>query len=501
MATIIVKNLRHINRLTFEVPSAGVYLLTGANGSGKTSLLACLRRIGHRNAFQRHFATSKKSMFLDSLEGAEVAYSINGQEVTYAYAGERWVPRPRSQNRLLQTFGYPSVIYVGATAERITAREEDFRTGRARPAPPELIAAANRILGTQRFDALRTVNVAPGSGQSAFVLQVGTQGTRNKYTSERNFSLGELCILKLVRDLMDCANNSLVLIDELELALHPRAQIELFSYLEEMQQLKHLTIIFSTHSVTLLKRVRRNQIILLEAQADRNVASTVGCYPTYALGSIAYEEERAPDAVIYVEDEVAFTVTETLVQLTISSRFNDQPRLFPVVHVVPIGDFLNVVKFLPRSTALLPSTTRSSALLDNDVQAETIQQWHGSGNHAMLAMFDQHRGSIHYLPWTPEVGLIDFWQGHSVDAEQALRAEFRVQALRIRPQDIGAIPAAGVQKRNACKVALRQVAAHNATLLPNHSAAHVQRALLQQFATWHFHNNRGAVLGLINPLL
>lgn len=213
--TIQIKNLKHIHTLDFEVPKPGVHLLSGSNGAGKTSLLACLRRIGYSNAFAQHFRPSQVSKSLDSFEKAEIIYTVNDRQVTYAYAGERWVPRPRSANSLLQNFGYPAVIYVGATADRITPRPEDFKPARIKQAPQALRDAVNKILETDKFDALKYINLTPGGGNPAFVLQVKAP-PQAEYISERSLSLGELCVLKLIRSLIACANNSLILIDELE---------------------------------------------------------------------------------------------------------------------------------------------------------------------------------------------------------------------------------------------------------------------------------------------
>nr|WP_260400164.1 AAA family ATPase [Paraburkholderia bannensis] len=109
---ITIRNLKHIRELNFDVPGPGVHLLAGANGAGKTSVLACLRRIGQGNAFAHHFRASQFSTSLDNFDGAEIVYLVNGRQVTYAYGGERWVPRPRSNNRLLSEFGYPSVFIL-----------------------------------------------------------------------------------------------------------------------------------------------------------------------------------------------------------------------------------------------------------------------------------------------------------------------------------------------------------------------------------------------------
>ena len=117
-----ISNLRNIARLRFEIPDPGVWLLTAGNGTGKTTLLACLRRIGQPNAFPIHFPSSLRSERLDNHAEGSVTYEIGGETVEYAYRGERWTPRPRSNSHLFGELGYPAVIYVGATADRITCR-------------------------------------------------------------------------------------------------------------------------------------------------------------------------------------------------------------------------------------------------------------------------------------------------------------------------------------------------------------------------------------------
>lgn len=497
---ITIKNLRHIKSLEFEIPGPGVHLLSGTNGAGKTSVLACLRRIGHGNAFPQHFRASQKSVSLDNFDGAEIIYSVNGKEVTYAYGGERWVPRPRSNNRLLDDFGYPTVFYIGATADRITPRPEDFNPRRVRAADENLRNTANLILDTDKFDALKMINLTRGMGNSAFVLQA-SGAPKARYISERNFSLGELCVLKLIRELANCANNSLVLIDELELALHPRAQIELLNYLKKIAKEKRLTVIFSTHSVSLLKRVEPKNIIFLESNYGV-ISVTKGCYPTYALGNIAYDEERYPDTVIYVEDECALHATETLTRLCISNLFGDRNALFPTVHVVPIGPFISVVRFLSKSGAILPNGTRSIALLDGDVKTETLVDWRKKNDHAALAEFQQFDDQINYLPWTPEVGLITYLADAHTNSQQAIRQHFRNNLLHIRQRDIGDIPENdGKEKRDACKAATRRIAKSIANSLPNESEEQVLKGLFQIFTKWYFEDHQREAMQLIAPLL
>jgi ABC-type lipoprotein export system ATPase subunit len=499
--SIEIKKLRHISNLKFEIPGPGVYLLSGRNGAGKTSLLACLHRINSSQAFPRHFRSSSSSAGLDDFNGSEITYTLNNSSVTYAYAGERWVPRPRAKGKLLKSFGYPEVVYIGATADRITPRSEDFAIKRLRSASPDIREPANQIFSTNKFDQLKVINLKPGSGNQAFLLQA-TPAPGATYYSERNFSLGELCVLKLLRRLKDCKKGSMVLIDELELALHPKAQIALLQHLRSIAPVKDLTVVFSTHSISLLKSVPRDNILFMEHSVSSGSTVIRGCYPAYAMGNMAFDEERAPDAVIYVEDYAAVYATEALLQLHLHSKHGDDPTLRPTVLVLPIGSFINVVRHLANSDALLPKTTRTHALLDEDVKTENVKGWESSSNHVMLAEFSLHKKRISYLPWTPEVGMVNYFRLGGDIAERALKQNFKNPLLTIRTSDIGVIPPnAGGEQRRACKTAVLNVTRQFASLMPTLNEAEILRRMYAVFASSYFSTNQPAVMNLFGALV
>ncbi|MCS0503796.1 ATP-dependent nuclease [Ancylobacter mangrovi] len=427
--SIEICNLRNIQRLKFSIPDRGVWLLTGANGAGKTSLLACIRRLGNRNAFPVHFPSSLRSNRLDNHATGTVTYEVNGSTVEYAYRGERWTPRPRSASHMFNSFGYSSVTYIGATADRITPRPEDFDTRHIKTVDKQIIAAANQIFQTDKFSNLRSINLSRGIGNDAFVLSLGT--SPQTYHSEKHFSLGELCVLKLLRLLKNVANNSMIIVDELEMALHPRAQVELLRYLEQQAKAKSLTVIFSTHSVTLLKTIDRSRIIYLEKQDDGEIRPIVGCFPTYAIGNIASDEEALPDIMLYVEDLLARDFLNSFYELFVNEKYTD-PTLRPSAKIVPVGGFNEVIGFLDRNRSVLPVSVKQMAVLDNDVSSEVISAWRKANNHSKLAKYDELKKQIAFLPFTPEVGLMEYAASNPMAFEQKLRERFRDNLLQVR---------------------------------------------------------------------
>lgn len=492
---ITIENLRHIRRLEFSIPNAGVWLLTGANGTGKTSLLACMRRLGFSNAFPTHFPASQKSDKLDSFDGSSVEYQIDRSTVTYKYRGERWVPLPKANSGLLRQSGFPSVLHIAADSTRIEPRKEDFQLRRVRPANPEIIDGANRIFDTRKFESLKSINIRTGVGSDAFLLELDVRPGRSgrHYISEKSFSLGELCILKLLRLLRDCPRGSLVLIDELELALHPMAQVNLLEYLEEIAAEKLLTIIVSTHSATLIKQAKPNRLLLLQDQGGGNIVCQNKCFPSLVLGALAYREEAAADVIVYVEDEAAQILVEQF-----SFRFAQQvyrdDQLAPGLQVIPVGGITNVLRFFVRQRPLLPAITRCYVMLDADAE-ESLNE---AQTPDIVRIRDDERASISYLPVTPEVGLAEYLHGNIRTVQDSLRTHYRLQ-LTLLQRDLDPLPLQN--DRDACKRLVDRVCEKISDQLPNVRASEVKTTLLRMFADSLFTSNRAAIMQLMGPVV
>lgn len=488
--SIEIKSLKNVDHLRFEMPDPGVWLLTGENGAGKTTLLACLHRLGDRNAFPRHFQTSNISQRLDGYSDSKITFSINQSKVAYTYAGTRWAPRPRKNARIVSGFGYSSVFFVGANAERVSPKPEDFKTTRIHSVPQTIKSSANRIFNTTKFDALRKVNVTRGQNE-AFVFRVG-----QSYYSEKNFSLGELCTLKLISKIQTAPANSLVVIDELEMALHPSAQVRLYHYLVEIAAQNGHTIIFSTHSVSLIKTAERSRIIFLKRSNGKIIVERKP-YLSAVLGGLAYIEEKSADSVIYVEDEMAEFSTRTLVQLVSAERLKDGQNTHPKVEVVPIGGFYQVVSFLKRHDALHRSSVRSFALLDLDVKEETLADWQANNNVQNLAWFGEYSHRIEYLPWTPEVGVVDWFLEHDSELLDMLRVKLDEAQLQFSASVVAPVDP---KDRGQCKKWVRDTV----EFWKEQFGIEVEsskKALCASLASLYFKANRAEAMQKISPLI
>lgn len=402
VSKISISNVKNVVSLSFDMPGPGVHLLTGRNGAGKTTLLASLYRIGYKNAFSDYFKTTSSNARLDSFLNASISYQVDDEAVSYNYGNSRWAPTPKRNSVLLESFGFPKVVFIAANAKRIEPSADDVKTIKPIALPKSVTDSIARILADTRFGDLKYINTKRGGGNRAYLLPVMLSAKRPTYYSEKNFSLGELCVIKLINEICNIPRNSLVLIDEIEMALHPRAQIALFDYLVKVAEEKSLTILFSTHSTSLIKRAGRKRIIFLESDGRGNITSIPRCFPAQALGDIAIDEDMSPDVLCFVEDDKAALLLDAIMESSLNGLASVAK---PIYKVVPVGGFKEVIKFLANSDQIFSDSVIRFAVLDEDVEKESLTEAKANEKHEFLAFYDLHKSRVKYLPCTPELGL------------------------------------------------------------------------------------------------
>lgn len=120
---------------------------------------------------------------------------------------------------------------------------------------------------------------------------------------------GETTISELLMN--EIPKHSLVLIDEIETSLHPRAQRRLMRHLAEICRLKEIQIIVSTHSPYVLDELPEEaRLYIWEGANGREVIK--GVSPSFCMTKMDLEQH--PECDIYVEDsEAKAMLTEILV--------------------------------------------------------------------------------------------------------------------------------------------------------------------------------------------
>lgn len=403
MRKIIIENLRCIKKLELSLPQKqGIYLLVGANGRGKSSILTCLDKICNSYAFQYGFRALPKGTNVDSYQNTKITYICNDLSITYTKKDQRWVAAPlKNVTQCLKNFNYSNTLFISADPKRISyATEEPGSRRKYIPANLQLIDNLNYLFDTERFKDLYILYSPSGKGRHKNQLYCIKSG-REVYT-EKQFSSGELAMIKLLSALDELKGSSLILIDEVELALHPRTQKRLYVLLNKLVKDKNLTVFLSTHSPSLIYQAKPEQIILVK---DNEVISP--CSHAMALGDIDIFEPNYLDNIYFVEDHMAMIYLECVLKRYISCH----PEYIKFNRIYPVGGY--------RQTAELGVTLKNEALstykvivyLDEDVKTtqkldEDKPTWEVDNEFRQL--YFSNRDTIYILPITPEVGLIGY---------------------------------------------------------------------------------------------
>lgn len=417
---IIIEKLKGIKFLEFELPSPGVYVITASNGSGKTTLITCIERLQNTGALSKHFK-QQASWNVDSYTDSKITYkSKKGNSVTYTYreTSNSWRPTPKNI-QAIKDFGYSDIIIIPTLGRRVYIQNEVIRGGKLKAASNTLTSAMTEVLEDSKFDKLLKITLGEIRGRgganrrsnTAFLLPKGFATIDNKrtqtYYSESNFSLGEIFTLNLLFELEELKPNSMLVIDELEVALHPRVQINLLKYIEKKAIEKNLTVIVSTHSSSLIKNSKK--LIFLDKDKSTEIITVhYNCYPTLALQEVAVEEDIQPDYVFFVEDESA----EMLLKEMIKSYFRFSPeKRQPLWKILPIGGYSEVLRFtLKVNSYLLHKKIGQYAFLDKDVE-QVKSELRRKGNNRtdqeniLWRLFEDQSDKVKFLDITPELGI------------------------------------------------------------------------------------------------
>lgn len=423
---IIIENVRNIGHMSFEIPSPGLHVVTGQNGSGKTTLFTCISRIGDRNAYRKGFPSAKADA-LDELRGT-ICYEVHGNRVTYSKrtSGE-W--RPDKNTSVLQDFGYPQVINITTKDERVFSQNNIIP--RKRNVSDEwLNEKLNAIFDTTRFENMINFTIGDLRGGQKTVTETRRRNIayaipliNSRYYTEQNFSFGEIVLINLLYDVKNAMNGSLFLIDELELALHPSAQVRLILCLRELALDKGLTILISTHSASIIKAEK--SVIFLERESN-HVITPIICPPAKAIGAIGMREDTNPDIVVLVEDKMGKAFFYALKQKYIALQ-NEASYLD--IRTLEIGGFQNVIHFYTEANNyVFYDNVYLAAFLDKDVETDTIPYPH-FGNQKTIELYDANSAYIHFLPYTPEVFLVKTLYNYKHDLLRQLKHIYNNQQL------------------------------------------------------------------------
>jgi len=309
-------------RISFDFP---IMALVGENGVGKSTVLQAAASVyapagNERERFASDFFPATP---WDKVSGAQIRYSVReGQtsaQDTIRKPTDRWRGNPRRRKR--------SVVYIDLS--RI--QPVPARTGYSRMANPGIVE-----VGATPFDADRLGRLGSILGRSYDLAKMATTDVDEHRRmpvlvqsgipySGFHQGAGETTIAELLE--ADLPKYSLVLIDEAESSLHPRAQRRLIRDLAEKCRVNELQVVLTTHSPYVLEELPPEaRACIVQSGGHRKVV--VGVSAAFAMSKM--DDLPHYECDVYVEDDRARTMVLEI--LTAS-----EPDLVRRVQVVPFG--------------------------------------------------------------------------------------------------------------------------------------------------------------------
>ena len=196
-----------------------------------------------------------------------------------------------------------------------------------------------------------------------FVYELNSNGNYSSF----NTASGEDAVLNMLVDILAMPNESLVLIDEIEIGLHPKLQRRLMDVIFRIARKNKIQFILTTHSYAIMDSVEQSSRIFIDIH---NGIVEVKQDITTEEALTRIDSERFPRASVYVEDDIS----EAIVRKAVSLLNVEYPGFARLICVVPVGP-ANMTYDYFKNRQRLADRDRfhrmSLCVLDGDKRTET----------------------------------------------------------------------------------------------------------------------------------
>lgn len=352
---IIIENLKKITRLDFTLSlEKGLYAIAGNNGSGKSSLMTAIAKLVRPSILKEEFAGSTNNFSNSSITYVNpYGFDIVWRKNPNWHAVENYEMMPRYKGF------FESSILTGTRFHHLDNKKFLLKTKdieSSKEASEFIKENLDYIINgtkTTHFDNLYFAQL-DRENRLYFI-----QFEENIHISEFNLSTGEYFLLSVLKIIQTFSNRRqkdeirLLIIDEIDIALHPLAQRRFIEKLKEWMIEYNLLIIFATHSLQIINSLKADDIYYIE---NNEVLNPI--YPAYLTSRLF--EHTSYDKVILVEDDLAKRFIEIMLDSINYERL--------LLKIIPIGGWGKVLEIYSQNRKFQYFGTASTLIvLDGDI--------------------------------------------------------------------------------------------------------------------------------------
>ena len=285
-------------RVPFNFP---IVAIVGENGSGKSTILQCAASTyqppqNGRRLDKGWFASDFLPRTIwEDVQNGEIKFSVREGErsrtATVRKPGERWRGNPERPERSVNYIDLRRLQPIVARTGYSKLAKDATKEMSAETFDKPKLARLGQIMG-RAFGATRMALTDADDKRIVPVFQ-----DRDQTYSGYHAGAGQMTVAEFLR--VEAEQYSLLLIDEIETSLHPRAQRRLIRDLAEMCRERDMQIIVTTHSPYVLAELPLEaRVYLMQGEGGRHVMT--GVSPEFAMTKM--DEYPHPECEIYVED-------------------------------------------------------------------------------------------------------------------------------------------------------------------------------------------------------
>lgn len=357
-----IKNVKNIRNIHFEIPlEKGIYCIAGKNGCGKSTIMASLGRLVV--PYSLNFLS-----YSENSEEASIFYEYGDKKISYRY-------NELEPNCTLQGL-YEGSLFYGTRFKDSSIVNKHLKSGKIKI--EKLIDNSyvrenlSKILygDNEHYKELKKISSRRFAEELRLKNVPYFMNYQSNIVSQYNMSSGECLLISLldfVNNVMNSENSTndvlpkMIIIDEVEVALHPSAIKRLFDYLYKIIEENNIVVVLSSHSSEVINRIKPNNMFMIEQYSDNQLVVTNPCYPAYAIRSVYIHDGF--DFVILVEDNLAKKFVEKIIK---EKKLNDSK----LINILPVGGWENVLKMQLELTSnnVLGVHTKIFSILDGDIE-------------------------------------------------------------------------------------------------------------------------------------
>ncbi|WP_338429223.1 AAA family ATPase [Aeromonas jandaei] len=343
-----INNIKNIMQSDIELPiEGGVYSLVGGNGCGKSTLMLIISVLVSEKRytmFQSEDYDSGSSITLEI--NTDTQKTINNWSIDH---NNKWVcdTKPAYYKGV-----YEGSLFYGSRFEDSRIVDKLIRDKQIRD--DDIIDAFDYVKeklsfilhgDNEHYQTMKKIkNKKTSQRFSLSNVPYFIETAKGNLLSQYRMSSGE-CLLVSLLNYIYCTivnpgsvhgteKTALILIDEIELALHPIAISRLIVYLNDLIKIyPRLCVYLTSHSPEVIRSLKPENMFLIENH-EGNVSLINPCFPSYAIREV-YRHDGF-DFLILAEDLLASYVIDSV--LSESGLKNSR-----LIHISPVGGWKNVL--------------------------------------------------------------------------------------------------------------------------------------------------------------